>query len=100
MTMSRLEIDIDPATLGDTPVHPPRRRLLDFLPGFIKTPIRKRFDRLKATPREVWVLRSLYLRIFYNAQRLNEAIDKVPKPFILAKTEDPDKPKDDPWRWS
>lgn len=102
--MSKLDIEIEPASLGDTPVHPPRRILRDFIPMFIKAWLRQKFDILPASPREVWVLRSLFLRIFYNTQRVNQLIEKTPKPFFISEAKGnpkPDKKKDDdPWRWS
>jgi len=100
--MKPSDIEIDPASLGDTPLHPPRRTLVDWCPKFIKNRLRKRFNWPLATPREVWVLRSLFLRIFYNTQRVNQLIEQTPKAFHTGELVTPDKPKadPDPFRWS
>jgi len=99
-----LDIEIDPAELGNTPIFPPRRRCTDLIPKFISNCLRKNYNVLKATPREEWVLRSLFLRIFYNTQRVNQLIEQTPKPFHTGELVTPDKPKaakdDDPFRWS
>jgi hypothetical protein len=89
-----LDIEIDPAELGDTTLYPPRRTLVDFLPDFIKNPLRVRFNVLPATPREVWVLKSLFLRIFYNTYRVSELIEKQPKAFHTGELKAPDKGKE------
>lgn len=104
--MACLDIEIDPAELGETTLYPPRRTLVDFIPQFIKRPLRQRFNVLLASPREVWVLKSLFLRIFYNSYRVAELIEKAPKPFytselVKEKEPAPDKAKEsDPFRWS
>ena len=99
--MKNLEIESETETLGDTPLNPPRRGQVDFIPSFIKTPLRRKLGILRATKREVWVLRSLYLRIFYNTMRVNLLIEQTPKPFTLTPQPTPDKGKaPDPFRWS
>ena len=100
--MSKLDIEIDPASLGDTPIHPPHRILRDFLPLVLKSWLRRKFNILPASPREVWVLKSLFLRIFYNTQRVEQLIEKTPKPFYTSDlVDDKGNPNEkDPWRWS
>ena len=79
-----LDVEINPDELGNIPVYPPRRILRDFIPMRIKTFFRKRYDVFPASPRELWLIQSLFLRIFFNTYRVNQLIEKQPKPFYMS----------------
>lgn len=77
----RVEVEI--SELGDTPVHPPRRRLWDFVPNRLAMFI---VNTLKynppPTPYELWLLKSIYLRGYYN--RFYGAINLLNQQSALA----------------
>ncbi len=61
----RVEVEI--GELGDTPVRPPRRKLWDFVPNFLAMFIVNKLGWNPApTPYEIWLVRSVYLRGYYN----------------------------------
>lgn len=98
--MSKLDVEIDPAKLGDTPIYPPRRTWLDFVPTNLKIWVRRKYNILPATKREVWILESLFLRIFYNTQRVNQLIEQTPKPFHTSELPKQSKPYEPAGGWN
>ena len=107
------EMTIHPKELGNVPCLPPRRRFVDFLPMWLVGWTRKRWERPGQTPRENWLVQSLFLRLFYQNHLVEKAVEETPKAFFLseASVADPDKAAkegtvtglkvdDDPWRWS
>ena len=87
-----LDVEINPDNLGDIPIYPPRRILRDFIPTRVKTFFRKRYDVFPASPLELWILQSLFLRIFYNTYRVSQLIEKQPKPFYTSELPKQSKP--------
>jgi len=98
--MKNLDVEINPAELGDVPIYPPRRILRDFLPVMLKTWLRTRFSLLPASPREEWVLKSLMLRVFYNVYRATELLSVTPKPFFASELPKQDKEYIPPKGWN
>ena len=96
-----MEIAVD--DLGTLPLYPPRRRLVDLIPTFLISWLRKRYSWPKATPRETWAVSGLMLRVVYQTQRTAALIEEVPKPFYLSENKDPivtNSDDTDPWKFN
>lgn len=75
-----LELDVDKDVLEWSPL-PPRRRLMDFIPAFITTPLRLWFGFPKPTPYEKWVVVLHVVRICFTGLVDREKAQRV-APFM------------------
>jgi len=84
------DVEFTLSELGDTPVKAPRKRFWDYLParilGFTRTLKRRPFP--DATPYEEWLVRSVFLRIFFTQFLVERSIEDTPKPFFTSTTTD------------
>ena len=60
-----LELDVDKEILGWSAT-PPRRRLVDFIPALITTPLRLWFGFPKATPFEKWIIALHFVKLAFD----------------------------------
>jgi hypothetical protein len=62
--MKKYQVEITLATLHETAMHPPRKRLWDRIPSWLGMFILRWFSP-KPTPYEVWAVNSVALRSYY-----------------------------------
>lgn len=73
---NRDDIVIKPDELGNLPISPPRRSFADFVPNGVKTFLFNHFGWFAApTAYETWLIKSLFLRVFYQSYRTKELSD-------------------------
>ena len=95
-----IDLEIEMNKLGELPLYPPRRSLLDLLPTFLVSWLRRKYSWPKASLREQWAVSGLMLRVAYTTFRTAEAIEKVPRPFYLSETAAPEVDDSEPWKFN
>ena len=101
-----LQLEIDMENLGQLPLYPPRRTLVDLTPTWLVSYTRRNYRWPAASKREVWAVSGLMLRAHYTTSKVEKLIEEMPAAYFQSE-EGPKEPgtisgldPNDPYRWS
>jgi len=94
-----IDLEIELNKLGELPLYPPRRRLVDLIPTFIVSWLRLKYSWPKASPREAWAVSGLMLRVSYQTLRAVSLVYEQATPGEVPLTTSTGD-MSDPFRWS
>lgn len=94
------ELTIEPKKLGQVECLPPRRQWPDFVPSRILHWFRDRYQWPAQTKRDVWLVKSLFLRLFYQNHLTEKAIEEVPAAYFKSDASDKAAKDDDGKVWN